>query len=104
MRYGSSGVGGNYPKWLEDMLWGSNLHFYSRVNFDEEYFKSTFHVDEWNEKIGTAEMVNHKFLTEDNKVEQTEFSSGDSVIVNFSNSDINIEGSLIKAKNYKILT
>ncbi len=104
LRYGSSGSGGDYPRWLEDMLWGTNLHFFSHRDFDEEYFKSTFHVDKWNEKVGTAEMTNHRFLTEDFKVEQTEFSSGHSVIVNFSDEPRQIEGKLIKAKDYLIIT
>ncbi len=101
MRYGSSGVGGDYPKWLEDMLYGYAMHFYGSNKLEEEVFKSSFHVDEWHEQIGMDEMTDHQFLTGDYKVEKTTFSSGKSIIVNFDNKDRMVEGLLLKAQSYK---
>ena len=45
----------------------------------------TYHdVSEWNAKIGWDEMVDHKDLTADRSVQESRFSSGWAVIVNFS--------------------
>ena len=38
----------------------------------------------WLEKIGYSEMLDHKFLTPDRKVQESKFSSGWAVIVNFN--------------------
>ncbi len=103
MRYGSSDVGGDYPKWLEDMLYGYAMHFYGSDKLEEEVFKSSFHVDEWHEKIGMDEMTDHRFLTDDYKLEKTTFSSGKSIIVNFGDTDRMVEGKMVKAKDYLIL-
>ena len=68
----------------------------------EEIFTTIDHVDKWHEKIGMADMVNHKFLTDDLKVEQTEFSSGDSIICNFSEEAVNVGGKKVKSGGYII--
>ncbi|MEE9432304.1 MAG: DUF5696 domain-containing protein [Melioribacteraceae bacterium] len=121
-RYTSFSPGSDYPKWLEDMLWGYQLQFFmspifgdinqkelsQKGGFDpssmsEEEFVSTYHVDEWHKKIGMAEMVNHKYFTEKGDVEMTEWSTGDKIIVNFGGEDVTIDGVTIAAKGYKIL-
>lgn len=111
-----------YPKWLEDMLWGYQLHFFmspafgnpakqgyaERVGFGanemtEELFVSTFDVDRWHEKIGLAEMTSHRFVTDDSMVEETTFANGHSIMVNFSSEDRMVEGHNIKAHGYVIV-
>ncbi len=104
-RYRSRVTAGAYPNWLEDMLWGYMLLF----RIDSEWrnaddFKNTFHVDHWHQKIATAEMLDHKFLTEDYKVEQTTFSSGHAITVNFSSEPAQIEGKTIPPHDYIIKT
>ena len=93
----------NYPVWLEDMLWGYFLLFSINPQWkNEQQFKETFHVDDWHRKIATAEMLSHRFLTEDFKVEETVFSSGQAVICNFSDEPRQVEGTTVPAKNYAI--
>jgi hypothetical protein len=58
-------------------------------------------VCRWHEKIGFDEMTDHRFLTGDGLVQQTVFSSGWSVIVNFGNSTYTTEsGIVIPPKSY----
>ena len=104
-RYGGVTREGAYPGWLEDMLWGYLPHF--RINSpdwnQDELFRSLDHVDQWNERIGTTEMTSHKFLTSDYTVEQTAFSTGDSIICNFGDKPYDHNGKLVKPKSYLIL-
>ncbi len=94
------------PGWLENMLWGYVVSF--RVNgFDgwkeqQDDFKSTLHVDRWNERIGAEEMTDHKFLTDDFAVEQTTFGNGLSIVVNFSDTDRTVDGLSVPAYGYVI--
>ena len=37
----------------------------------------------WHERIGFDEMIDHRFLTTDRMVQETRFSSGWNVVVNF---------------------
>jgi hypothetical protein len=87
------------------MLWGYLPHF--RINSptwnQDELFRSLDHVDQWNEKIATAEMTSHKFLTGDYTVEQTAFSTGDSIICNFGDKPYDYNGKVVKPKSYLIL-
>jgi hypothetical protein len=100
-RYGGVTSVDGYPGWLVDMLWGYLPHF--SINEDWKYddlFKSISHVDAWHERIGMAEMVDHRFLTEDFKVEQTSFSTGDSIICNFGDQSTHIDGTTIEPGGY----
>lgn len=93
-----------YPSWLEDMLWGYMLLFRIDAGWKKaNEFKNTFHVDAWHKKIATAEMLDHSFLTEDHKVEQTIFSSGHAIICNFGSTTVQIKGKTIPPANYIIL-
>ena len=86
------------------MLWGYMPHFHIEPGWDKEkLFKSLSHVDEWHERIGTAELTNHRFLTEDFSVEETAFSTGDSIICNFGEKPFSYNGKTVKARNYLIL-
>ena len=104
-RYGGVSRNADYPGYLEDMLWGYMAHFSINPQWNqEELFKSLSHVDEWHEKIGTAEMTSHRFLSEDYNVEETSFSTGDRIICNFSPEPFAVEGKIIKPKSYLILS
>jgi len=48
-------------------------------------------------------MLNHKFLTPDFSVEQTEFSSGVSVIVNFSQQEQTVNNYNLPPKSFIII-
>ncbi len=106
-RYGTDGTSGGEPvRMLENMLWGyaaywpvNNLEHWRKL---KDAFKDTLYVDEWHEKVGMAEMTNHEYLSEDGYVEKTEFSSGHSIIVNFSDEDRVIDGKTIKAQGFLI--
>jgi len=85
------------------MLWGYFLHFFVRSNWDlDDYFKSTMHVDEWHQRIGTAEMISHRFVTDDFKVEETVFEPGVRIMVNFDSRDRKADDLVIPAHGYKI--
>ncbi len=103
-RYGGVDLDTDYPGYLEDMLWGYLAHFHISPEWDqEELFKSVTCVDEWHERIGIAEMTNHRFLTEDYNVEETTFSTGDCIICNFGDKPFSYNGKSVKAKNYLIV-
>ncbi len=57
-------------------------------------------MDEWHAKIGTDEMVDHSYLSDDFLVERTEWSSGRAVIVNFSDEDRTVDGVHVPAMDY----
>ncbi|MGE5558945.1 MAG: DUF5696 domain-containing protein [Bacillota bacterium] len=94
------------PPWLADMLWGYLLLWgvYARKGWDErkKSFSSTFHVDDWHRRIGTGEMISHRYLTEDCEVEETVFSPGEAIITNFSAEDRSVEGITVSAGGYSI--
>ncbi len=50
----------------------------------KEGLKSSAYAEEWFASISTAAMTEHRFLAPDFSVEQTAFSNGRSIIVNFS--------------------
>jgi hypothetical protein len=104
-RYGGVDRDTDYPGYLEDMLWGYMPHFHIEPDWNQEkLFKSLSHVDKWHERIGTAEMTNHRFLTEDFNIEETTFSTGDSIICNFGDKSFLYKGMTVKAKNYLIVS
>ena len=102
-RYGGVMRNESYPGWLEDMLWGYLPHFSIGAEWDlDELFTSIGQVDEWHKRIGMAEMDNHRFLSEDFTIEQTEYSTGDSIICNFSNQPVTIDQNTIEAGGFLI--
>lgn len=101
--YRGADRGGDYPKWLEVMLYGYMMYFFVRGGkVDEKVFRESLHVDEWHEQIAEAEMVSHQFLTEDKKVERTTFSTGHSITCNFDTKVRTVEGIAIAAGDYHI--
>jgi hypothetical protein len=70
-----------------------------------EKYKATFiesyrNIGPWLEKIGYDEMVSHRFLTPDHRVQESVFSSGKKVIVNFGDSEYHHEGRIIAARSF----
>ena len=104
----AGGTAAEYPLWLEDMLWGyavmSHIEDYQHREAALRAMARKQHVDAWFRQISTAAMVDHHFLTADASLEQTNFSTGHSIIVNFANHQQTYAGHSIPANGYKILT
>lgn len=105
-RYGSAGQPAYLPeRWLTDMLWGYMLLWGFRETQTwqvyKEAFRSSLIVDRWHKQVGADEMVSHCYLTDD--VEQTEFSSGVAIVVNFSDQPYHQPGGIeVPALDYLI--
>jgi hypothetical protein len=95
-----------YPWWLEDMLWGYMAYFGIDCTCDwdkrKEEFKALAHVDQWHARVGGKAMTDHRFLTDDNAVEQTTFTNGEQITVNFSRQERKINGVSIPGHSYVI--
>jgi hypothetical protein len=110
-----------YPSWLCDLLWGTQLHCiippsfgnirpnytiktpgFGATRFTEEEFISTRVVDEWHDRVGNAAMTGHKFLNPEKTVEETNWSTGDSIVVNFSDQPVRIDDGIIGAHQFRI--
>lgn len=81
---------GNAPLWSID-----------KDNWDAH--KNTFiasykNVCPWFQEIGYDEMLSHRFVTENHKIQETVFSSGKRAIVNFGDTEFTFEGKMIKPK------
>lgn len=92
---------------LADMLWGyaklwpcGSLANWRRSVAD---FRRSFAVDRWHERIGRDEMTNHRYLDPAGLVEQTEFSSGASIVVNFGDAPYDHEGRAVPPQGHVIL-
>ncbi len=81
---------------LENVLWGWALVFggFTAENWPQhrDAFTESLYVDEWHGRIGTDEMVNHEYLTDDWLVEKTEWSSGCAAVVNFADEERKVDG------------
>jgi hypothetical protein len=97
-----------WKKDLFNMLYGSApLWNLDRERWDE--YKYTFidsykKVCPWLQQVAYDELVSHRFVTEDHKVQESVFSSGKKVIVNFGDSDSLVAGEVLKAKSFLIKT
>jgi hypothetical protein len=120
-RYITFEPGSNYPRWLEDMLWGYHLHFFMKPGFGnirkgdmsstvgfssteltEDLFQDTFKVDKWHEKIGLLPMTHHRFLTADASVEETVFGEKYKIICNFNAGPVQVNQYSIPGHGYII--
>jgi hypothetical protein len=68
----------------------------------EKAFKASLELDHFHARIGMDEMTSHRYL-QDGLVEQTEFSSGVSVIANFADEPRTIDGQTIPARGHLVL-
>ncbi|CAN5541106.1 hypothetical protein BH11ARM1_BH11ARM1_12700 [soil metagenome] len=55
----------------------------------------------WTRKVGYDEMLNHRYLTPDRTVQQTDFAGGDSVIVNFGDRPWKADGLTVLPMKFK---
>ncbi|MFA6286191.1 MAG: DUF5696 domain-containing protein [Opitutaceae bacterium] len=76
-------------QWLLQMLWGYQCRWYfaSQAEWDQSKpaFQESFMVGRWHERIGTSEMVSHRFLSDD--VEEVSYANGLTLTVNLSSAD-----------------
>jgi len=97
---------GEGPRWLPDLLWGYALNFaFGHYHEKEEWLKDftdSLFVDQWHARIGLDEMLSHRYLTEDNMTEETVFSSGAAIWVNFSAEPHTVEGRTVPGHGYLI--
>lgn len=69
--------------------------------FIERYQRTYKEVCGWHEQVGFEEMTNHEFLTEDRKVQRTTFANGKSVVVNFGDKAVEVDGETIEGMSYR---
>jgi len=91
----------------QNMLWGYTATFggFTAATWPSmrQAFAESLYADEWHQRIGTDEMLNHRFLTDDRLVEQTVYASGASIIVNFSDEERRVEGVTVAPQAHVIL-
>ena len=86
---------GTQPYWsLDRALWEKHR---------DTYVASSATLLPWLRSIGYDRMTDHRFLTPDGKVQQSFFSSGKSIIVNFSDNDCKFEDRSIGARSFLII-
>lgn len=96
-----------WKKDLFNILYGSApLWNLDRERWDE--YKYTFidsynNVCPWLQQIATDELVSHRFVSDDHKVQESVFSSGKRVVVNFGEVETEFEGKTIKPKGFLII-
>ena len=97
-----------WKKDLFNMLYGTaplwNLDRERWEAYKNTFIESYKNVCPWLQQIGTDELVSHRFVTDDHKVQESVFSSGKKMVVNFGDAEIEFEGKVIKAKGFVILT
>lgn len=92
-----------WKKDLFDILYGTTpVWTLDRARWNK--YKNTFiesynNVCPWLGEIAYDEMVSHRFITGDHKVQESVFSSGKRVIVNFGDAAYTHEGKVIKARS-----
>jgi hypothetical protein len=96
-----------WKKDLFNMLYGTApLWNLDRERWDE--YRNTFiesykNVCPWLEQIATDELVSHRFLTDDHQVQESTFSSGKKIVVNFGNKEYSFQGNVVESKNFLLL-
>ncbi len=79
-------------------LWSIDRELWRKYKLT--FIESYKNVLPWIQKVGYDELVSHKFITNDHKVQESDFSGGKKVIVNFGDTDYMFNGKMIKAKGY----
>jgi hypothetical protein len=93
-----------WKKDLFNMLYGTApLWSIDRERWEE--YKYTFidsykNICPWLQQIACDELVSHRFVTEDHKIQESVFSSGKKIVVNFGDGDRVIDNIIINAKGY----
>ncbi len=92
-----------WKKDLFDILYGTAplwcLDRYRWERFKLTFIESYKNLGPWLQQIQYDELVSHRFVTEDHKVQETIFSSGKKAIVNFGDKDFILNGKIVPAKS-----
>jgi len=86
---------GTAPLWTIDQE--------SWIRYKNSFLESYQNICPWLQQIGYDELVTHRFVTADRKVQESVFSSGKKVVVNFGDIDYKINNQVIKARGFLIL-
>ncbi len=70
--------------------------------YKQTFIESYNNICPWLQQIAYDELVSHRFISDDHKVQESLFSSGKRVIVNFGDEVFAFEGKTVKAKGYLI--
>ena len=93
-----------WKKDLFNILYGSaplwNLDRERWKEYKNTFIESYKNVCPWLEQIASDELVSHRFVSDDHKVQESVFSSGKKVVVNFSDDDVEIDGQTVKRKGF----
>lgn len=83
---------GNAPLW--------NLDRETWTAYRNTFIKSYNTIHPWLQQIGYDEMVSHRFVSADKKVQESVFSSGKKVVVNFSDEEFTLGGKTVPARGF----
>jgi hypothetical protein len=94
-----------WKKDLFNILYGSaplwNLDRERWEEYKYTFIESYKNVCPWLQQIASDEMVSHRFVSSDHKVQESVYSSGKKVVVNFGDADVEIDGQTVKSKGFK---
>ncbi|MFC4775892.1 glycoside hydrolase [Paenibacillus sp. GCM10023252] len=87
---------GSAPLWsIDQERWAS---------FSSTFVESYNRVCPWLQQICYDELVSHRFVSEDRKVQESRFSSGKRAVVNFGDEPYEYEGQFVEPRGFIILT
>ncbi len=72
-------------------------------NFKNTFVQSYKTICPWLGQVGYDELLSHRFISTDRKVQESVFSSGKKVVVNFGDADYKIKDKTIPARGFAIL-
>ncbi|OAQ42398.1 hypothetical protein A5893_02465 [Pedobacter psychrophilus] len=79
-------------------LWSLNKETWD--DYKKTFIQSYQNISPWLQKIGYDELLSHRFVTPDHQIQESVFSSGKKVVVNFGNDDVEVEGKTIKSRSF----
>ncbi|MBC7889654.1 MAG: hypothetical protein H7Z13_17400 [Ferruginibacter sp.] len=86
---------GTAPLWsLDRSLW---------EKYKNTFIESYHNVCPWLQQIGYDELISHRFVTADHKVQETVFSSGKKAVVNFGDEDYTYGDKILQAKGFLLI-
>lgn len=68
--------------------------------YEKTFIESYNNVCSWLQKVCYDELLSHSFITPDGKIQLSEFSSGNRVVVNFSDVDYVYKGKTVKGRSF----
>jgi hypothetical protein len=87
---------GTRPMWFIDRdIWD---------RYRSEIVRSYEQICDWHRAIALDELVDHQYLTDDRTVQQTAWSSGRSVVVNFGEEPFKLHGIDLAPRSYRIVS